>query len=222
MNSRESAEKLLFWHPESVDQDARQQLNGHPPAVLWFTGLSGSGKSTLATAVEQRLYRQRCRTFLLDGDNLRHGLCSDLGFSSDDRHENIRRVGELAALFVRSGAIVLTAFISPYIEDRQRARELVPAGHFFEVFCDASAADCERRDVKHLYKRARAGELREFSGVSAPYEPPVNPDLVLHTGRDSETECVGQVLRMLQTHLFKNDNLLALEAHNKDLNSVSH
>lgn len=202
MSVRDSPERSLFWQAESLDQRARQRLNGHPPAVLWFTGLSGSGKSTLAAAVEQRLYLRRCRTFVLDGDNLRHGLCSDLGFSSHDRHENIRRVGELAALFVRSGAIALTAFISPFIEDRRRARGMIPPGHFFEIYCNASVTTCERRDVKGLYKRARAGELMEFSGISSPYEPPANPDLVLHTGRDSVEVCVDRVLEMLATRLF--------------------
>jgi adenylylsulfate kinase len=184
----------LFWQRQSVDLRDRQRQNGHAPAVLWFTGLSGSGKSTLAVAVEQRLHQLGCRTFVLDGDNLRHGLCSDLDFSSEDRQENIRRVGEVASLFVQSGAIVLTACISPFAEGRRHARQRVPEGYFFEIYCNASAAQCERRDTKGLYKRARAGEVKKFSGISSPYEPPVEPDLILHTGTDSIEHCVEKVM----------------------------
>jgi adenylylsulfate kinase len=173
------------------------QPNRHAPAVLWFTGLSGSGKSTLSMALAQRLNQLGCHTFVLDGDSLRRGLCSDLGFSAEDRHENIRRAGEVAALFVQSGAIVLTAFISPFIEDRQRARSLVPPGQFFEIYCNASVEACERRDVKGLYRRARAGELPEFSGITSPYEAPTQSDLVLHTATDSIDACLDAVMHML-------------------------
>lgn len=201
MTRREGVHDALFWQGQSIDMAERERLSGHKAAVLWFTGLSGSGKSTLASAVERRLYALACRTFVLDGDNLRHGLCRDLGFSSDDRHENIRRVGEVASLFVQSGAIVLSALISPFAADRERARSLVPAGRFFEIYCNASVEDCERRDVKGLYRRARSGEVRDFSGISSPYEAPDAPDLVLHTARDSVELCVEQVLAMVQSRL---------------------
>jgi adenylylsulfate kinase len=200
---RESPNDALFWQRQAIDPRARARLHGHAPAVLWFTGLSGSGKSTLSSLVERRLHAQGCRTFVLDGDNLRHGLCSDLGFSSEDRHENIRRAGEVASLFVQSGAIVLTALISPFAKDRERARKLVPEGHFFEIYCNANVADCEQRDVKGLYRRARAGEVKEFSGISSPYEAPAAPELELHTARDSIEQCVDAVLRICQERLIR-------------------
>jgi adenylylsulfate kinase len=193
----------LFWQRQAIAPAERRRLHGHAPAVLWFTGLSGAGKSTLASLVEQRLHALGCRTFVLDGDNLRHGLCKDLGFSSEDRHENIRRAGEVASLFVQSGAIVLTALISPFAEDRERARQLVPEGHFFEVYCNASVDDCEQRDVKGLYRRARAGEVKEFSGISSPYEAPSAPELVLHTARDSIEHCVDAVLAICRERLIQ-------------------
>jgi len=201
MTCRENFNDALFWQGQSIDAEQRERLSGHAAAVLWFTGLSGSGKSTMASAVERRLHALACRTFVLDGDNLRHGLCRDLGFSSEDRHENIRRAGEVASLFVQSGAIVLTALISPFAADRERARSLVPDGRFFEIFCNAGVDDCERRDVKGLYRRARSGEVRDFSGISSPYEAPGAPDLVLHTARDSVEQCVEQVIAMLQARL---------------------
>lgn len=187
MTRREAFNDALFWQGQSVGMEDRERLGGHAAAVLWFTGLSGSGKSTLASAVERRLHALACRTFVLDGDNLRHGLCSDLGFSSADRHENIRRAGEVAALFVQSGAIVLSALISPFESDRARARRLVPDGRFFEIWCNASVEECERRDVKGLYRRARSGEVRDFSGISSPYEAPNAPELVLHTVRTASS-----------------------------------
>jgi adenylylsulfate kinase len=201
MIPHESHNDALFWQRQAIDPQERRRLHGHAPAVLWFTGLSGSGKSTLACEVERRLHALGCRTFVLDGDNLRHGLCSDLGFSSQDRHENIRRAGEVASLFAQSGAIVLTALISPFAQDRERARRLVPEGHFFEIYCNASLAECERRDVKGLYRRARAGELKEFSGISSPYQPPAAPELVLQTARDSIAQCADAVLRIYHERL---------------------
>ena len=201
MTRRENFNDALFWQGQSIDAEQRERLSGHAAAVLWFTGLSGSGKSTMASAVERRLHALACRTFVLDGDNLRHGLCRDLGFSSEDRHENIRRAGEVASLFVQSGAIVLSALISPFAADRERARGMAPAGRFFEIYCNASVEDCERRDVKGLYRRARSGEVRDFSGISSPYEAPGAPDLVLHTARDSVEQCVEQVIAMLQARL---------------------
>jgi adenylylsulfate kinase len=203
MIPHESHGKAVFWQRQAIGPSDRRRLHGHAPAVLWFTGLSGSGKSTVASIVERHLHALGCRTFVLDGDNLRHGLCSDLGFSSEDRHENIRRAGEVASLFVQSGAIVLTALISPFAEDRERARRLVPEGHFFEIYCNASVAECEQRDVKGLYRRARAGEVKEFSGISSPYEAPAAPELELHTARDSVEQCANAVLNICQERLIQ-------------------
>ena len=166
--------------------------------MLWFTGLSGAGKSTIAHAVEEKLYAAGCRTFVLDGDNVRHGLCGDLGFSPEDRVENIRRVGEVAKLFVEAGVIVLTAFISPFRLDRARVRNILQHGDFFEIYCDAPIEICEQRDVKGLYKKARAGLVVDFTGVSSPYEVPVNPELTLMTGAMELNQCVDQVMQLLQ------------------------
>lgn len=187
-----------IWHHATVTRTRRAQMNGHRSAVLWFTGLSGAGKSTLAHAVEEFLHQQRCHTFVLDGDNVRHGLCSDLGFSAEDRGENIRRVGEAAKLLVESGAIVMTAFISPFRLDRDRARGLFPHGDFIEIWCNAPMEVCEKRDVKGLYRRARTGEVKEFTGISSPYEPPLSPELEVDTGSLPLEVCVGQVLDMLR------------------------
>lgn len=187
------------WHHATVTRARRERQNGHPGAVLWFTGLSGSGKSTLAHAVEERLHGRGCRTFVCDGDNIRHGLCGDLGFSDADRAENIRRIGHLAKLFVESGVIVLTAFISPFRDDRRRARMLVDrAADFIEIFCDCPLEVCEARDIKGLYKRARNNQIADFTGISSPYETPQNADLVVHTGRRTVTECADAVLAMLE------------------------
>jgi adenylylsulfate kinase len=165
--------------------------------VVWFTGLSGSGKSTLAHAVREELLALGCRVTVLDGDDVRRGLCSDLGFSAADRHENVRRVAEVARLFVESGSIVLTALISPLVEDRRMARSLFAPGTFLEAFCDASLAVCEQRDTKGLYRRARALEIPDFTGVSAPYETPVSPELVVDTVRLSPQESARSVMRSL-------------------------
>ena len=186
------------WHSATITRAHREQLNVHRSVVLWFTGFSGSGKSTLAHAVEDRLYRLNCRTFVLDGDNVRQGLCSDLGFSMQDRSENIRRISEAAKLLVESGVIAMTAFISPFRADRQRARSIFPHGDFIEIFCDASLDVCERRDIKGLYKRARAGEVKEFTGISSPYEAPLNPELMIRTGELPLEDCVAQVIDYLQ------------------------
>ena len=186
------------WHRATVTRNRRETHNGHKAVILWFTGLSGAGKSTLAHAVEERLYRQNCKTFVLDGDNVRHGLCGDLGFSHEDREENIRRIGEVAKLFIEAGVITLTAFISPFRADRQRVRDLVPNGDFIEIFCDCPLEICEKRDVKGLYKRARAGDIKEFTGISSPYEEPEEPELVVKTGALLLEECVDQVIEFLQ------------------------
>ena len=189
--------KNLVWHQATISRDARQRQNGHKSAIVWFTGLSGSGKSTLAHAVEDRLHKMGCRTFVLDGDNVRHGLCSDLTFSNRDREENIRRVGEAAKLFLEGGVITLTAFISPFRSDRERVRNLVLHGDFMEVYCKCSLEICERRDVKGMYKKAREGKIPEFTGISSPYEEPINPELALETGSLSVEESVSKVIGML-------------------------
>lgn len=189
--------KNLVWHQATVTREARQRQNGHKSAVVWFTGLSGAGKSTLAHAVEDRLHKMGCKTFVLDGDNVRHGLCSDLSFSNKDREENIRRVGEAAKLFLEGGVIVLTAFISPFRSDRERVRNLVLHGDFLEVYCKCSLDICESRDVKGMYKKAREGKILEFTGISSPYEEPSNPELALETGVLSIEESVSMVMALL-------------------------
>lgn len=186
------------WHRASVTRDRRHQLNQHKSVILWFTGLSGAGKSTLAHAVEERLHLSGCRTFVLDGDNVRHGLCGDLGFSDQDRRENIRRIAEVAKLMLEAGVITLTAFISPFNAERQQARELVSTDDFVEIYCKCDIAVCEQRDVKGLYKKARIGEIAQFTGISSPYEPPLNPELVIDTDMFSLEECVEQVLALLK------------------------
>jgi adenylylsulfate kinase len=173
-------------------------LNGHKGTVVWFTGLSGSGKSTIAHEVEEQLYRLGCRTYVFDGDNVRHGLCSDLGFSPEDRTENIRRIGEMTKLFLDAGVIALTAFISPFTRDREGVRNLVGATDFIEVYCRCSLKVCEERDVKGMYKRARAGEIKEFTGISSPYEEPAHPDLILDTDRSTPAQCAAQVIDLLR------------------------
>ncbi len=200
-NSVENIEKStnVVWHHATVTRDRREEQNNHKGTILWFTGLSGSGKSSLAHAVEEQLHQRGCRTFVLDGDNVRHGLCSDLGFSIEDRVENIRRISEVAKLFLEAGVIVLTAFISPFRNERAAARKIVPHGDFLEIFCDSPLEVCEARDVKGLYKRARAGEIPEFTGISSPYEPPTSPELKVATGTDSIEECVDQVIQLLVT-----------------------
>lgn len=188
----------VVWHQATVTRARREAQNGHRGAIIWFTGLSGSGKSTLAHSVEETLHQKGCRTFVLDGDNVRHGLCGDLGFSIEDRIENIRRVGEMAKLYMEAGIIVLTAFISPYRTDRERVRGMVEHGDFIEIFCDTSIEVCERRDVKGLYKKARAGLITEFTGITAPYEAPVKSELVVNTGSSELVICVRQVIEEMQ------------------------
>jgi len=185
------------WHQASITRESRAALNGHKSVVLWFTGLSGAGKSTIAHAVEEKLYHLGCRTFVFDGDNVRHGLCADLGFSPKDREENIRRVGEMAKLFNEAGVIAITAFISPFRADRRRARKLVAEGDFIEVYCRCSLAVCEQRDVKGLYAKTRAGEIKEFTGISSPYEAPEHPELILDTDKLPLEDCVNRVVDLL-------------------------
>lgn len=188
----------VVWHHATVTRERREQLNGHRSVILWFTGLSGAGKSTLAHATEERLHQLGCRTFVFDGDNVRHGLCSDLGFSAADRVENIRRIGEMAKLFLEGGVISLTAFISPFRKDRERVRSLVPHGDFLEIYCKCGLEVCETRDVKGLYKRARAGEIKDFTGISSPYEEPEDAEIVVETDKLSLDESVDKVLAGLR------------------------
>ncbi len=175
----------VVWHQHAVDKSLRAELKQQKPAVLWFTGLSGAGKSTIAGAVETRLAQLGYHTYLLDGDNVRHGLCSDLGFSEQDRRENIRRIGELAKLMADAGLIVLTAFISPHRAERQMVRDLLPEGEFIEVFVNTSLEVCEQRDPKGLYKKARAGEIANFTGIDSAYEEPLAPEIDLPAGEES-------------------------------------
>jgi len=188
-----------FYHNATVTRERRNQLNSHKSAVIWFTGLSGSGKSTLAHSVEEELHNLGCRTFVLDGDNVRHGLSSNLTFSDNDRKENIRRIGEAANLMMEAGVIAMTAFISPFNEDRNLVRQLLPQGDFIEIYCNASLEACESRDVKGLYKRARAGEIKNYTGIDSPYEAPDNPELVIDTEGESLEESVAKVMGFLKS-----------------------
>ena len=198
--SKEKKSTNIVWHQPTVTRDRRQNQNGHRSTIIWFTGLSGSGKSTLAHAVEEKLHQNGIKTFVFDGDNVRHGLCGDLGFSEEDRTENIRRVGQMAKLFIESGVIALTAFISPFQVDRQRVRMMVDHDDdFLEVYCECPLEVCERRDVKGLYHRARKGEIQEFTGISSPYEEPENAELIINTAEHGIEECVEMVMDMLKS-----------------------
>jgi len=193
------SKREVYQHQLTVRQEDRVRLMPHLPACLWFTGLSGSGKSTIANAVEMCLNQEyRAHTYLLDGDNIRTGLNSDLGFSLEDRAENIRRLGEVARLFVDAGLIVLTAFISPLRVDRDRARKLMNPEQFIEIYVECPLEICEQRDPKGLYQKARQGSVKDFTGISSPYEPPANPELVLHTGKDPVDVNVQQVIDFLK------------------------
>ena len=187
----------ITWHEANVVQKDREQLLNQKGCVIWFTGLSGSGKSTLALEVESKLYQRGHLTYVLDGDNIRHGLNKNLGFSPEDREENIRRIGEVAKLFADAGVIAMTAFISPYRADRDNARDLVDEGRFVEVFVDCPLEVCEARDTKGLYQKARAGEIKEFTGISAPYETPNQPELTVNTDDQNLEECTEHVLALL-------------------------
>ena len=188
----------IIYHNATVTRERRNQLNSHKSAVIWFTGLSGSGKSTLAHSVEEELHNLGCRTFVLDGDNVRHGLSSNLTFSDNDRKENIRRIGEAANLMMEAGVIAMTAFISPFNEDRNLVRQLLPQGDFIEIYCNASLEVCESRDVKGLYKRARAGEIKDYTGIDSPYEVPSNPELIIDAENESLEESVAKVIDFLK------------------------
>ncbi|CCG86196.1 adenosine 5'-phosphosulfate kinase [Erwinia piriflorinigrans CFBP 5888] len=196
-NNMAQHDENVVWHAHPVTREAREQRHGHQGAVLWFTGLSGSGKSTVAGALEQALHQLGVSSYLLDGDNVRHGLCRDLGFSDDDRKENIRRVGEVARLMVDAGLVVLTAFISPHRAERQMVRDMLGEGRFIEVFVDTPLATCEARDPKGLYKKARAGELRNFTGIDAEYQAPLHADIHLD-GEQLVTHLTRQILDLLR------------------------
>lgn len=188
-----------IWHNATVTRERREKLNSHKSAILWFTGLSGSGKSTLAHSVEEALHQMGCKTFVFDGDNVRHGLCGDLGFSDEDRKENLRRIGEMVKLFLEAGTISLTAFISPFKEDREKIRSMVPEGDFVEIYCRCPITKCEERDVKGLYKKARNGEIPHFTGISSPYEEPENAEITVDTdGSVSLEESVQLILEKLK------------------------
>lgn len=189
----------IVWHTHHVTKKERSQMKSQKPCILWFTGLSGSGKSTIANAVENRLHAEGLHTYLLDGDNVRHGLNKDLGFSDEDRVENIRRIGEVAKLFVDSGLIVLTAFISPFRSDRAMVRDLVDEGEFFEVFIDTPLEVCESRDPKGLYQKARRGEIAHFTGISSPYEAPVSPEIHLKTATMEIDEAAEHIIGILRS-----------------------
>lgn len=188
----------VVWQEQAVSREQRQTQNGHKSFVIWFTGLSGSGKSTLANAVEAKLHELNCRSFVFDGDNVRHGLCGDLGFSEEDRIENIRRVAEMSRLFIEAGIIALTAFISPFRADRRKVRDLMPEGDFIEVYCDCSLETCEGRDVKGLYQKARAGIIKNYTGISSPYETPEHAEIVVDTDALSVDESADLILGYLR------------------------
>ena len=190
----------VIYHQASVTRKRRNKLNNHRSIVLWFTGLSGSGKSTLAHGLEEKLFQKGFRTFVLDGDNVRHGLNSNLDFSEKGRTENIRRISEVSKLMIESGLIVMTAFISPFNKDRDEARKLISSDDFIEIYCKASLETCEARDVKGLYKRARAGEIKNYTGIDSPYEKPENPELVIDTDQQSLEESMSNILDFLKSN----------------------
>ena len=194
----------IVWHKTSVGRESLERKRNHKSIILWFTGLSGSGKSTLANAVNAALFKKGLSSYVLDGDNIRHGLCKDLGFSDLDREENIRRIGEVSKLFLDAGIIVLTAFVSPFRSDRDKARSLVKQNDFLEIYCSANLDVCEKRDTKGLYAKARAGQIQDFTGISSPYEEPQNPDLKVDTGLRNLDECVGDVIsKLIELEIFE-------------------
>ena len=192
----------ITWHDSEVTKEDRQRQNGHKSAVIWFTGLSGSGKSTVSVALEKALFEEGKHSYRLDGDNVRHGLNKNLGFSPEDRKENIRRIGEVSKLLVDAGTIAITAFISPYREDRDEVREILEDGEFIEVYTECSVEECEKRDPKGLYEKARSGEIKEFTGISAPYEAPKHPEITINTEKQSIDESVKQILNYLNEHQY--------------------
>jgi adenylylsulfate kinase len=198
IGARMEKSENVVWHHHIVTRQQREAMNGHRSFLLWFTGLSGAGKSTLANAVERELFQMGCHSYVLDGDNVRHGLCANLGFSEDDRKENIRRIGEAAKLFVDAGMIALTAFISPFRADRDRVRAMLPEGEFIEIYCKCSLEVCEQRDVKGLYAKARAGLIKNYTGISSPYEEPLRPEIEVPTDHENLDQSVQHVLGYLR------------------------
>ena len=196
----------IKWHNLTIDRDKLEKMRGHKGMVIWFTGLSGSGKSTLANALNEVLHFDGLSTYVLDGDNIRHGLCKDLGFSDQDREENIRRIGEVANLFMNAGIITITAFVSPFVRDRNKVRNIIGSNDFIEVYCAADIKVCEKRDSKGLYKKARLGEIKDFTGISSPYEAPENPEIIVDTGSLNLKESIEKVINYL-----KKENLLFKE-----------
>ena len=199
---KKTPNEYVIWHKPSINRQTREKRNKHKAVVIWFTGLSGSGKSTLAHTLEERLYKDGCQTYVFDGDNVRHGLCSDLSFSEEDRQENLRRIGEMAKLFFDAGTITITAFISPYERDREFVRQLIGKDRFIEIYCKCSLDECINRDVKGLYKKAQAGEIKNYTGISAPYEIPDNPDLILNTDQASIEDCINAILEFLKNKMI--------------------
>ena len=191
-------QKFIIPHEGNIKKEDRQRLKGHKSAILWFTGLSGSGKSTVAHKLEEKLFEMGIHTYVLDGDNIRTGLNKDLGFSAEDREENIRRIGEVAKLFVDAGIMVLSAFISPYIKDRETVRNLVNKGEFIEIYVKCPLEVCEQRDVKGLYKKAREGIIKNFTGIDDPYEEPLNPEIVVETDKETLEESVNKIINYLK------------------------
>lgn len=197
-----SASTNITWHDSEVTKAQRHERNGHKSVVIWFTGLSGSGKSTISVALEKALFEQNITSYRLDGDNIRHGLNQNLGFSPEDRKENIRRIGEVGKLMVDAGVVTMTAFISPYEEDRNTVRDILEEGEFIEVFTKCSLDECESRDPKGLYKKARSGEIKEFTGINAPYEEPSNPEIVIDTENESVEESVEKIVAYLKENQY--------------------
>ncbi|UXV29727.1 adenylyl-sulfate kinase [Mammaliicoccus sciuri] len=197
-----SASTNITWHDSEVTKAQRQERNGHKSVVIWFTGLSGSGKSTISVALEKALFEQNITSYCLDGDNIRHGLNQNLGFSPEDRKENIRRIGEVGKLMVDAGVVTMTAFISPYEEDRNTVRDILEDGEFIEVYTKCSLDECESRDPKGLYKKVRSGEIKEFTGINAPYEEPSNPEIVIDTENESVEESVEKIVAYLKENQY--------------------
>ena len=198
MNSEAVKKNNVTWFNGYVNREDREKAHGHKGAVIWFTGLSASGKSTIAHIVEKQLHARGCSTYVLDGDNVRHGLCADLTFCQEDRAENIRRIGEMVRLFVDAGIIVLTAFISPYRQDRQQVRSLLSDGQFLEIHVDCPPEVCATRDQKGIYQKAQAGIIKEFTGISAPYEPPQNPELVIQSHEEDAKAAAKKVVELIE------------------------
>lgn len=190
----------IKWFNGYVCREDREELHGHKGALIWFTGLSASGKSTIAHLVEKELHRRGCSTYVFDGDNVRHGLCSDLTFRREDRVENVRRIGEMVKLFVDAGMIVLTAFISPYRQDRRKVRSLLEDGQFLEVYVECPSEVCATRDQKGIYAKAKAGQIKEFTGISAPYEVPENPELVIRSYKEGASQAARQVIKLIEQY----------------------